>query len=250
MRSYEAARGIFSFLGFCSGVVIGVGVIVAIMGGMAASTGFRNPNDLQILLGVAPGAVISLGGFFGLAMVQMGRASVDSAEYGQQALEVSRQQLEVSRELLAQGKTAAASYGELLKRRPATQETAPDTSTDLSNGPSYSDRAEQPDSVSETNEKNTPQIAEEITSVSHPPEPEPTAAAEPSEAEPVAQLTKATEIPVTIEQTKQVLLDSTDDGIAYEDGKFIVEGKKFWSREDATKYRDELASERMSNSTG
>lgn len=246
MRSYEAARGLFSFLGFCSGTVIVVGVIVAIFGGMAASTGFRNPNDLQILLGVAPGVVISLGGFFGLAMVQMGRASVDSAEHGQQALEVSRQQLEVSRDLLVQGKTAAASYTELLKRRPATEETSSDKAADLSTGPSYSDRPEQVETVAQPNE-HAQQIAEQNNGVSHPPELEPTVAAEPSEADQVAQLTKATAVPIMVEHEKQVLQDSTDDGIAYEDGKFIVEGKKFWSRAEATKYRDDLETERMSN---
>ena len=53
-------------------------------------------------------------GFYGLALVQMGRAGVDSAEYSQQSLEVARQQLEVSREVLDQGKKTAASYAALV----------------------------------------------------------------------------------------------------------------------------------------
>jgi len=141
MRSYEAARNLFGFLGFCAWSVIVLGVIVAFLGGTAASTGFRSgSNELQALLGAAPGAVLALAGFFGLAMVQIGRAAVDSAEYGQQALEVSRQQLEVSREALAQGKATAASYAEILKRQPASRVNAADKTADADTGPSYGSR--------------------------------------------------------------------------------------------------------------
>lgn len=110
MRSYEAARGLFSFLAVCSWVVIGLGAIVA-FGGLSAATSFgRNAGMLQALAGATPGLVLAMLGFFGLALVQMGRANVDSAEYGQQSLAVARQQLEVSKQALQQNRQTAPSY--------------------------------------------------------------------------------------------------------------------------------------------
>jgi hypothetical protein len=136
MRSYEAARKLFGFLGVCAKGIIILGCIVAYLGGTAAASSFRaGPSELQALLGAAPGAVLALAGFFGLAMVQMGRASVDSAEYAQQSLAVSRQQLEVSREVLDQGKVAAASYAAILQKRPTAEATNAVSETDIA--PSY-----------------------------------------------------------------------------------------------------------------
>lgn len=100
MRSYEAARGLFSFLAICSWIVIVVGGIIA-LGGMSAGSSFgRNAGAMQAVMGAAPGVILAMLGFFGLALVQMGRASVDSAEYGQQSLQVAREQLEVSKQSL------------------------------------------------------------------------------------------------------------------------------------------------------
>lgn len=114
MRSYEAARGLFSFLAFCSWGIIIVGGIVALAAGGALSSGLGgNPSAMKLFFAFMPGAGISLVGLYGLAMVQMARAGVDSAEYGQQSLGLARQQLEVSREALTQGKQLAASYAAL-----------------------------------------------------------------------------------------------------------------------------------------
>ncbi|WP_424991371.1 hypothetical protein [Fluviibacterium sp. S390] len=119
MRSYETARSLFSFLGFCSWVVIVIGAGAAFMGGAAVgATSFNNtPNIMQIALAAAPGVAILLLGLFGLALVQMGRAGVDSAEYGQQMLSVARNQLDISQQMLAQGATMAASYTEIAHQR-------------------------------------------------------------------------------------------------------------------------------------
>lgn len=119
MRSYEAARGLFSFLGFMSWAVIIIGALLAFSGGTIGGTGFgRNSGGMTALLGAAPGIILAMLGFYGLALVQMGRAGVDSAEYSQQSLEVARQQLEVSREVLDQGKKTAASYASLVASNP------------------------------------------------------------------------------------------------------------------------------------
>ncbi|WP_298921474.1 hypothetical protein [uncultured Roseobacter sp.] len=147
MRSYEAARGLFSFLSICAWGVIIIGVIVALIGGNAAASGIRGQTELQVLLGAAPGAIVAVAGFFGLALVQMGRASVDSAEYGQQVLEVSRQQLEVSREALAQGKTTAASYAAFARTSAASAMADEQSDQTQSHGSSYGDRETSPEAA-------------------------------------------------------------------------------------------------------
>jgi len=105
MRSYKAARSLFSFLGFCAWVVIVVGGIVALVGASAASQvssyGFGGKgSELASLAGLIPGLGVCLTGFILLALVQMGRASVDSAEYSQQMLKIARDQLQISRQSL------------------------------------------------------------------------------------------------------------------------------------------------------
>jgi len=155
MRSYDAARGSFGLFEILARIIIAVGILAAVAGGglAAESMGRNAPPALAAVLGAIPGVLIALAGFFGLALAQMGRATVDSAEYAQQALSVSRQQLELSREVLAQGETAASSYAELLKRQPTLQKT----SASSVEGPSYGDRPEQADPVVQINE-NTEQI--------------------------------------------------------------------------------------------
>ena len=114
MRSYEAARGLFSFLGICSwGIIIVSGIVAMAATAAIGSAMGGNAAGMKLLLAALPGAGISLLGLYGLALVQMARAGVDSAEYGQQSLGVARQQLEVSRETLTQGKQLAASYAAL-----------------------------------------------------------------------------------------------------------------------------------------
>ena len=119
MRSYETARSLYSFLGFCATAVIILGVIVAFMGGAATQALSRNAGAMQFIMGALPGLLIAMAGAYGQAMVQMGRTSVDTAEYAQQSLEVSRQQLEISRQALAQGKAMAASYASAQVATPA-----------------------------------------------------------------------------------------------------------------------------------
>ncbi|WP_299829317.1 hypothetical protein [uncultured Roseobacter sp.] len=140
MRSYEAARGLFSFLGFCSWVVIAVGVIAALGGLSAVSMASRNAGIMQALIGTAPGIIMAVAGLYGLALVQMGRAGVDSAEYSQQSLAVARQQLEVSQQALQQGKQMAASYAlQAVKQQASTQQSQPEMT-----GTSYGDLPKQP----------------------------------------------------------------------------------------------------------
>lgn len=97
MRSYEAARTLFSFLAFCAWSVVIIGVIVALIG---ASGGSRYGGAGAGLLAMVPGIGIAIAGLLLLAFVQMGRAGVDTAEYTQQMLKISRDQLEVSRQAL------------------------------------------------------------------------------------------------------------------------------------------------------
>ncbi len=111
MRSYEAARSLFSFLGFCAWSVIVLGGLVAMVAGGAVSNGFGgSPSGLQVMLAAIPGLTLALIGFLMLAQVQVGRTSVDTAEYSQQTLDVSRKQLEVSKQALELNRSRAASY--------------------------------------------------------------------------------------------------------------------------------------------
>ncbi len=103
-----------------------------------------------MLLGAAPGIILAMLGFFGLALVQMGRANVDSAEYGQQALQVARDQLDVSRQSLQQGKQLAASYAaQAVEKSPVAAAPTADKPADA--GASYDSRAADTTSVGTSN---------------------------------------------------------------------------------------------------
>ena len=95
MRSYEVARTLFSVMGFAAWSVVVVGVIVASISAEAASD---YGGLLAGLVAMAPGVGIATTGIILVAMVQIGRASVDTAEYTQQMLKISRDQLEVSKQ--------------------------------------------------------------------------------------------------------------------------------------------------------
>lgn len=112
MRSYEAARSLFSFLAFMAWSVIVIGVLVAIIGAASVS---QYAGGGAGLLAMVPGIGIGLAGFILVAFVQMGRANVDTAEYTQQMLKISRDQLEVSRQSLKQGDAFQKSYSALNK---------------------------------------------------------------------------------------------------------------------------------------
>lgn len=79
MRSYQAARSLFSFLGLIAWLVIIAGIIAAMAG---AGGGSQFGGAAAGMFAMAPGIGIVIAGFFLLAFVQMGRASVDTAEYG------------------------------------------------------------------------------------------------------------------------------------------------------------------------
>lgn len=113
MRSYEAARGLYSFLGFMAWVVIVFGIVIAFVSAASVSAFTGSSGGL---LAAAPGIGIALVGFMKLALVQLGRAGVDIAEYTQQMLKVARDQLEVSRQSQKNGNEHAGSFQNLNKR--------------------------------------------------------------------------------------------------------------------------------------
>ncbi|MFZ7093732.1 hypothetical protein [Primorskyibacter sp. 2E233] len=136
MRSYEAARGLFGFLGFVAWCAIVVGVLVAIsaasaMGQMRSFGGA--PNGMAVMMATIPGLAMAISGFLSLALVQTGRAAVDTAEYTQQMLKIARDQLEVSRDALRQGETIQKSFAALQSNADAEQIETP------TNAPSYRD---------------------------------------------------------------------------------------------------------------
>ena len=105
MRSYEAARSVFALLELLAWGLIIFGAIIALVGGFGASEMSRwggQSRGLAFLMGIIPGMSMAFGGFLLLALAQIGRAGVDTAEYSQQMLQLSRDQLEVSRQGLRQ----------------------------------------------------------------------------------------------------------------------------------------------------
>jgi hypothetical protein len=103
MRSYAAARGLFSVLSALSWVMIVGGGFLAIAG-FEYGGQMRTPNPLAMAITMgAPGVALGLFGFIMLATSQVGRASVDTAEYSQQMLQLSREHLDVSRQSLRHG---------------------------------------------------------------------------------------------------------------------------------------------------
>ena len=107
MRSYEAARSLYSFLEFIAWAVVVTGVIVALMGAAGAS---KYGGSAAGLLAMVPGIGIGITGFILVAFVQMGRATVDTAEYSQQMLKLSRDQLEVSKQSLKAQNSAPQTF--------------------------------------------------------------------------------------------------------------------------------------------
>ena len=131
MRSYEAARTLFSFLAFCAWSVVIIGVLVALIG---AGGGSRYGGAGAGLLAMVPGIGIGIAGLLLLAFVQMGRAGVDTAEYTQQMLKISRDQLDVSKQSLKQGDAFQKSYSSLNKE-----------TKDTPQNPGYTSKAAKPE---------------------------------------------------------------------------------------------------------
>lgn len=218
MRSYETARSLYGFLGFCAWCVIVIGGIFALIAGSAVSTGGfgGSPSAMQVFLAVIPGGLVAMAGVYGLAMVQNGRTSVDVAEYTQQALDVSRQQLDISKQMLAQGKTMEATYAALMPPLPM-----------MSSSPSKT--AEQP----------------EVASYAKQPSPAPVPATE--EATAVTSPAVPTPEPVAVAKKEQVLLEPARNEIIYQDGRFVIDDKTFLSKGDALIYRDSIDNVARSN---
>ncbi|WP_197917299.1 hypothetical protein [Thiosulfatihalobacter marinus] len=110
LRSYDVARKTFSFLEFIGWSVVVVGIIAGFI--LAGSAG-RYASDGQKFLLFLMGASGSLLGLFMVGAVQNWRASVDSAEYGQQALKVAREQLEISKQSLKRQLADSQSFAAL-----------------------------------------------------------------------------------------------------------------------------------------
>ncbi len=139
MRSYEAARRYFSILEFIAWCLIVLGGFIAIVAFAAIAEANRryggSPALLVIVPAILPGSGIAFAGFMGLVVAQVGRAGVDSAEYGQQSLKIARDQLELSKQALRQGAQAEPSYAAL---QAAKKDLQPDTAVSKGAAPSAS----------------------------------------------------------------------------------------------------------------
>lgn len=116
MRSYEAARSLFSMLSTLAWGLIVIGGILAFFGGASAAEMVRWNGGSALLaffMGMVPGLGLATAGFWSLVFAQIGRAGVDTAEYSQQMLQISRDQLEVSRQTLLQGEDVKNSFAAL-----------------------------------------------------------------------------------------------------------------------------------------
>jgi hypothetical protein len=211
MRSYDTARGVFSFLGFCAAALIGLGVIVAFLGGFATQSLGRNAGALQFFLGAMPGIMMAAVGVVGQCMVQMGRASVDTAEYAQQSLKVSRQHMELSQQLLEQGKTTAASFASLKIQQPSQPAGSPQGTANT--GASYADQ------------------------------PSAAAASVPDQSKPdalPAATTAAATATRAITHEEPIPLTPISQDITYKDGKFAVGDRQFATKGEALDYQQSL----------
>jgi hypothetical protein len=120
MRSYGAARSLFSIVSLFAWAMIIAGVIGVFAGGSIAGEWARwnrVPEEIGLLLGIVPGIILTVIGFLGLVTAQMGRSGVDSAEYGQQMLQIARDHLEISRQTLHKGEAPRLSFEALSEGR-------------------------------------------------------------------------------------------------------------------------------------
>lgn len=146
MRSYEAARGTFNKLETVARIISTIGMVIAIGGGLAGFTLLSNsmPGLLAMAIGAVPGLMVAMYGSSSLASAQMGRASVDCAEYAQLSLSVSRQQLELAQQALSLSKyQSQSSYAAKLAEDAvdaALEASEPNTNTDVPADPTYADR--------------------------------------------------------------------------------------------------------------
>lgn len=133
MRDYTVARTLLTLVEIACWIGVVAGVIIAFSSVGLASRSFGAAPGFVAAI---PGIAIGLLSLFGVAMTQMGRASVDSAEYGQQMLKVARDQLDVSKQALKQSQVFQTSFAGL-----AQATDAPDTVADAVPVASFSQTA-------------------------------------------------------------------------------------------------------------
>lgn len=126
--NYGAARGILGFSELVLWCGVGLGVIVAIVAGGAASSGFGASG----ILAAIPGIAISVFCFVGVVVVQMAKATVDTADYSYQMLSVARDQLKVSKQTLTKASAPMSYSNQAVSIASARSEVAgvPDNSMD------------------------------------------------------------------------------------------------------------------------
>jgi hypothetical protein len=122
MRSYETARGLFTVMAFFAWLAIAAGVALSFYGVSLSGSRFFRGGEFMVILIVAGGIFSIALGILALALSQIGRAGVDSAEYSQQMLQLSREHLEVSRQSLRHGEQLKAGF-EALKATLAKEPT-------------------------------------------------------------------------------------------------------------------------------
>lgn len=145
MQSYAAARGHFSFLEMISWGIIIFGGLLA-LGGMLSLGKLMSDygaSPLAGLSGLVPGFMVMFAGFMGLVQAQIGRAGVDSAEYGQQSLALSRRQLEISEQSLRQERKYQEGFAALNANKAASPEASePRPAASFADAPASADSAQ------------------------------------------------------------------------------------------------------------
>lgn len=122
--NYGASRGILGFSELVLWCGIGLGLILALVAGGAASSGF----GVSGILAAIPGIAISVFCFVGVVMVQMAKAAVDTADYSYQMLSVARDQLAVSKQGLSNAMVAPTYSAQAQQNSGTTNEKATTTS--------------------------------------------------------------------------------------------------------------------------
>lgn len=98
--NYSAARGVLGLFEILAWAGVAIGVMLTIWG---------LTEEWAMAL---PGGMLVIANFIFVVLIQMGKATVDTADYNFQMLDVARQQLAVSRQALAQP-NSPNSFGDL-----------------------------------------------------------------------------------------------------------------------------------------
>lgn len=130
--NYGTARSVLGFLEILSWLGLGVGILLSIIIVGSATRGFGAAG----LVSIIPAIVICIGSLIGIAIVQMAKAGVDTADYTYQGLAIARQQLEISKRALAQP-TQPQSFADLptpATAAPAAPEATADAASHRASG--------------------------------------------------------------------------------------------------------------------